>query len=99
MVPPNVIIIANGDPIHKSSNETSLGKIKNLSSNLENLFKFLDDKMDTVLEKRQKEFLSAYQRHMVEVQEELLNLKRRANEKEINNQSDDKFQTKGGQNR
>jgi chromosome segregation ATPase len=47
--------------------------------------------MDTVLEKREKEFLSAYQSHMIEVQKELLDLKRKANEKELKLQQDDKI--------
>jgi hypothetical protein len=75
----------------KSSYESSLKKIREMGDQLDNLIVFLDEKMDNVLEKREKEFLSAYQSHMIEVQKELLHLKRKANEKELKLQQDDKI--------
>lgn len=75
----------------KSSYETSVKRIKEMGSQLDELIVFLDEKMDNVLEKREKEFLSAYQAHMIKVQKELLYLKRKANEKELKLQQDDKI--------
>ena len=43
----------------------------------------LDEKLDEVLEKREKEFLNAYRHHMTQVQKELNVLKARANESEL----------------
>jgi len=40
----------------------------------------LDNRLDLVLEKHEKDFLSAYRFHMVKVQAELTELKSRANE-------------------
>ena len=43
----------------------------------------LDNRLDLVLEKHEKDFLSAYRYHMVKVQSELTELKGRANEKQL----------------
>ncbi|CAI2367038.1 unnamed protein product [Moneuplotes crassus] len=75
----------------KSSYETSLKRVNEVQEQMDGLVDYLDKKMDSVLEKREKEFLSAYQSHMVEVQNELLHLKRKANEKELQLQQDDKI--------
>lgn len=43
----------------------------------------LDQKLDRVLEKNEKDFLQAYRYHMLKVQNELMNLKKKANETEL----------------
>ncbi|CAI2367398.1 unnamed protein product [Moneuplotes crassus] len=75
----------------KSSFEVSLKRVSEIQEQMNGLVEHLDSKMDSVLEKREKEFLSAYQSHMIEVQNELLHLKRKANEKELQLQQDDKI--------
>ena len=75
----------------RRSYESSMEKIKEMSEQMDYLIMFLDEKMDNMLEKREKEFLSAYQSHMIEVQKELLTLKQKANEKELKLQQDDKI--------
>ena len=75
----------------KSSYETNSKRIQDLTDKMNQMITFFDEKMDTVLEKREKEFLSAYKAHMTDVQLELLQLKRKANEKELKLQQDDKI--------
>ena len=43
----------------------------------------LDSKLDHVLEKNEKDFLTAYRFHMLKVQNELMQLKKKANETEL----------------
>ena len=43
----------------------------------------LDAKLDKVLEKNEKDFLTAYRFHMLKVQNELMQLKKKANETEL----------------
>jgi hypothetical protein len=43
----------------------------------------LDEKLDKVLEKNEKDFLTAYRFHMLKVQNELMQLKKKANETEL----------------
>ena len=51
----------------------------------------MDEKLDEVLEKREKEFLNAYRFHMTKVQEELNVLKARANEHELKKKQAEKI--------
>lgn len=51
----------------------------------------LDSKLDIVLEKNEKDFLTAYRFHMLKVQNELVQLKRRANESELKTLQDSKL--------
>jgi hypothetical protein len=43
----------------------------------------LDKKLDSVLEKNEKDFLTAYRYHMLHVQNELMQLKKKAAETEL----------------
>jgi len=51
----------------------------------------LDEKLDTVLEKNEKDFLTAYRFHMLQVQNELMQLKKKANESELQSLQDSKL--------
>lgn len=50
---------------------------------------FLDEKLDKKLELHEKEFLMAYRRKMLEVQTELLVLKKMSNEEDFYNQQEE----------
>jgi hypothetical protein len=43
----------------------------------------LDNRMDIVLEQHEKDFLSAYRKHMIAVQKELTELKNKGTETEL----------------
>lgn len=43
----------------------------------------LDNKMDVVLEQHERDFLSAYRKHMIEVQQELNQLKAKGTDVEL----------------
>lgn len=58
-------------------------KIGELSQDIDQEIDDLDQKLDTVLEKNEKDFLTAYRFHMLKVQNELMNLKKKANETEL----------------
>jgi Fe2+ transport system protein B len=51
----------------------------------------LDSKLDHVLEKNEKDFLTAYRFHMLKVQNELMQLKKKANETELKSLQDSKL--------
>ena len=51
----------------------------------------LDSKLDAVLEKNEKDFLTAYRFHMLKVQNELMQLKKKANETELKSLQDSKL--------
>lgn len=51
----------------------------------------LDQKLDNVLEKNEKDFLTAYRFHMLKVQNELMQLKKKANETELSALQDSKI--------
>lgn len=52
----------------------------------------LDNRLDLVLEKHEKDFLGAYRYHMVKVQAELTELKSRANEGKLQQKQDERIQ-------
>ena len=58
-------------------------KIEFLSHKIDEQITDLDTKLDVVLEKHEKEFLKAYRVQMLKVQDELTQLRQRANEKEL----------------
>ena len=58
-------------------------KIEFLSRKIDDQITDLDQKLDHVLEKHEKDFLKAYRVQMLKVQDELLQLRARANEKEL----------------
>ena len=58
-------------------------RIYNLSAEINTTVEGLDEKLDTVLEKNEKDFLTAYRFHMLKVQNELMQLKKKANETEL----------------
>ena len=51
----------------------------------------LDQKLDHVLEKHEKDFLKAYRVQMLKVQDELSQLRARANEKELQSKQEKKI--------
>ena len=51
----------------------------------------MDTRLDLVLEKHERDFLSAYRFHMVQVQAELTALKGKGNEKELQKKQDRKI--------
>ena len=51
----------------------------------------LDEQLDGVLEKNEKDFLMAYRFHMLKVQTELMQLKKKANETELKTLQDAKL--------
>ena len=57
--------------------------IKDLESRIGGEIEGLDSKLDAVLEKNEKDFLTAYRFHMLKVQNELMQLKKKANETEL----------------
>ncbi len=58
---------------------------------LQNLISELDTKFDRVLERHEKDFLSAYRGHMIKVQKELNYLRRKAKEQEIKLKKDERI--------
>ena len=65
--------------------------ISDLHSSINDKIEELDSKLDIVLEKNEKDFLTAYRFHMLKVQNELVQLKRRANESELKTLQDSKL--------
>lgn len=53
----------------------------------------LDEKLDSVLERHEKEFLTAYRFHMLKVQGELTALKQKANERQLKLKQDSRMMT------
>lgn len=51
----------------------------------------LDSNLDSVLEKNERDFLTAYRFHMLKVQSELMQLKKKANETELKTIQDAKL--------
>ena len=60
---------------------------------LANTFNDFDSKLDRVVEKHEKDFLSAYRGHMLKVQKELSFLKKKANEQEFKLRKDDRIKS------
>ena len=58
-------------------------RIKELEVGIGGTIEGLDSKLDAVLEKNEKDFLTAYRFHMLKVQNELMQLKKKANETEL----------------
>ena len=58
-------------------------KIVHFADQIDSQIRKLDEKLDTVLEKHEKDFLTSYRFHMLKVQSELTVLKQRTNEKEM----------------
>ena len=61
-------------------------------SKIDEQIAMLDNRLDLVLEKHEKDFLGAYRYHMVKVQSELTELKGRANEKQLQQKQDERIQ-------
>ena len=66
-------------------------KINKLKDNINAQIEDLDTKLDKVLEKNERDFLTAYRFHMLKVQNELLTLKKKANETELKGMQDSKL--------
>ena len=58
-------------------------RISEIDKNIDEEVVNLDDKLDKVLEKNEKDFLMAYRFHMLKVQNELMQLKKKASETEL----------------
>ena len=54
-----------------------------MNRNIDDEVMNLDSKLDSVLEKNEKDFLMAYRFHMLKVQNELMQLKKKASETEL----------------
>mmetsp|Transcript_994 Transcript_994/g.1194 ORF Transcript_994/g.1194 Transcript_994/m.1194 type:complete len:102 (+) Transcript_994:150-455(+) len=78
------------EQMEKSVAETQ-GRIATLQVNIDTTIENLDAKLDTVLEKNEKDFLTAYRFHMLKVQNELMQLKKKANETELKTLQDTKL--------
>eukprot|EP00347_Sterkiella_histriomuscorum_P008339 403345473 len=66
-------------------------RIQNLSIKINSQITDLDDRLDQILEKHEKDFLTAYRYHMLKVQKELVALKQKANENELKNQQESRI--------
>lgn len=66
-------------------------KIEFLSRQIDAQINDLDSKLDIVLEKHEKNFLKAYRVEMLKVQDELSQLRQRANEKELQSKQEMKI--------
>ena len=66
-------------------------KIEFLSRKIDEQITDLDQKLDHVLEKHEKDFLKAYRVQMLKVQDELSQLRARANEKELQSKQEKKI--------
>ena len=66
-------------------------KIEFLSRKIDEQITDLDQKLDHVLEKHEKDFLKAYRVQMLKVQDELALLRARANEKELQSKQEKKI--------
>ena len=62
---------------------TNEERIEHFSGEIDSTIGDLDVKLDQVLEKHEQDFLKAYRFQMLKVQEELAELRNRANEKEL----------------
>lgn len=72
----------NKNPEFKDNEE----KIVYYADQIDENIQALDEQLDSVLEKHEKDFLTAYRFHMLKVQNELLELKQKANENELKTQ-------------
>lgn len=66
-------------------------RIAGLQQNVDTEIEKLDQKLDTVLEKNEKDFLTAYRFHMLKVQNELMQLKKKANDSELKSLQESKL--------
>lgn len=66
-------------------------QISNTNDDINLQIEELDQKLDIVLEKNEKDFLTAYRFHMLKVQNELMQLKKKANETELKSLQDSKL--------
>ena len=66
-------------------------KINDTNNNINATIVDLDAKLDSVLEKNEKDFLMAYRFHMLKVQNELMNLRKKASEQELKAVQDNKL--------
>lgn len=66
-------------------------KIVALVNSIDDQITQLDNRMDLVLEQHEKDFLSAYRKHMVAVQKELTELKLKGTETELQLKQDKKI--------
>lgn len=67
--------------------------IVKLATEIDTNITALDEKLDSVLERHEKEFLTAYRFHMLKVQGELTALKQKANERQLKLKQDSRMQT------
>ena len=66
-------------------------RIGETQGRIDGVIESLDQRLDTVLEKNEKDFLTAYRFHMLKVQNELMQLKKKANETELKTLQDSKL--------
>ena len=79
------------DPAAEKSLREVLGQIDSAKLEIEGQVKKLDSNLDSVLEKNERDFLTAYRFHMLKVQSELMQLKKKANETELKTIQDAKL--------
>ena len=72
-----------GSIVDDTNDQDNEEKIEELSAEIDKTISDLDVKLDQVLEKHEQDFLKAYRFQMLKVQEELAELRNRANEKEL----------------
>ena len=71
------------DPKTEKNVRETQNKIEALQADINDEIVNLDEQLDEVLEKNEKDFLMAYRFHMLKVQTELMQLKKKANETEL----------------
>lgn len=70
-----------------------LQRVKHLHSQITGVVATLNDKVGKVLQKQEREFLSAYRAHMYQVQKELQSLRAKANDAELQLKKNDKIRS------
>ncbi|CDW88794.1 UNKNOWN [Stylonychia lemnae] len=66
-------------------------RISNLQTKINSQITDLDNRLDSILEKHEKDFLTAYRYHMLKVQKELVTMKQKANENELKTQQESRI--------
>lgn len=83
-------MIPKDDQMENNVKETQ-NRIETLKADINDEIVNLDEQLDDVLEKNEKDFLMAYRFHMLKVQTELMQLKKKANETELKTLQDAKL--------
>lgn len=79
------------DPVAEGNLKEIVERIDRTGADINDVITGLDRDLDRVLEKNERDFLTAYRFHMLKVQSELMQLKKKANDTELKTLQDSKL--------